>query len=88
MDFRIVKTAQQIASYACFQLFVNCDLTACKVIQLCYAATEENYSSKYVTVISEQSHKGTHDILTENLSLLISHHNVFCVINLTEMVNL
>jgi len=39
-------------------------------------------------VIPEQSYRGTHDTLTESLSLLITHHNVFCVIDLTEMVNL
>lgn len=68
----------------CFQLFLNCDLGACKVIQLCYADTKKNYSSKYIMVVPEQSYRGTHDILTESLSLLITHHNIFCVTDLTN----
>lgn len=36
-------------------------------------------------VITEQSYRGTHDILTGSLSLLITHHNV---INLTQIINL
>lgn len=39
-------------------------------------------------VILEQSYRGTHSFLTESLSLLIIHHNIFCMINLTEIVNL
>lgn len=42
-------------------------------------------SSKYIMVITEQSYRGTHDILTGSLSLLITHHNV---INLTQIINL
>lgn len=39
-------------------------------------------------VILEQSYRGTHNFLTESLSLLIIHHNIFCMTNLTEIVNL
>lgn len=38
-------------------------------------------------VIPEQSYRWMRDILTESLSLLITHPNGFCVMNLTEMVN-
>lgn len=39
-------------------------------------------------VILEQSYRGTHDFLTESLSLLIIHDNIFYMTNLTEIVNL
>lgn len=35
-------------------------------------------------VVSEQSYRGTHDILTESLSLLITHHNIFYVTDFTN----